>query len=224
VATRSLHSDDGAWIPHHLAPVLAALRFLQPSSNHSGLSLSSRQDEGPEQFLPALRYCLLPHATLLNIRPTPPRGPCEDSRRPLFPSSPCVLDGFRSRWYQSGVNIILIFAGHHRLPTASQIQSVAEGGPGLPPIRRFDEAPVPSLATACARSSPHPPRPPRALRLPRPFRCPLLSKPSCAFSPVGGGSRVFTTSRDYVGTSLGTARPITEAVGKVYGGSCGQKG
>ena len=29
----------------------------------------------------------------------------------------------RSRWCQSGVNIILIFAGHPRPPTASQIQS-----------------------------------------------------------------------------------------------------
>ena len=48
-----------------------------------------------------------------------------------------------SRWCQSGVNIILIFAGHPRPSVASHIQSVAEGGPGLPPIRRFDEAPVP---------------------------------------------------------------------------------
>ena len=120
-----------------------------------------------------------------------------------------------SRWCQSGVNIILIFAGHHRPPAASQIQSVEEGGPALPPIRRFDEVPVPSLATACARSSPHPRRPPRALRLPRPSRSPLLSKLSCAFSPVGSDSRVFTVSWDYVEASLGTARPITPAVDKV---------
>src|SRR5215204_1106704 len=65
---------------------------------------------------------------------------------------------------------------------------------------------------------------PRALRLPRPSRCPLPSKPSCAFSPLGSSSRVFTTSRDYVEASVGTARPITQAVGKVQGGSCGQKG
>jgi hypothetical protein len=130
----------------------------------------------------------------------------------------------RSRWCQSGVNIILIFAGHPRPSAASQIQSVEVGGPGLPPIRAFDEAPVPSLATACARRSPRPRRPPRALRLPRPSRCPLLPKPSCAFSPVGGDSSVFTVSWDYVEASLGTARPITKAVGKVQGGSCGQKG
>jgi hypothetical protein len=221
VATGRLQSVDGAWISHHLAPVLAALRFLQPLSNHSGLASSSRQDEGPEQFLSARSYCLSPHATLLNIRPTPPRGPCEDSRRPLFPSSPCVLDGFRSRWCQTGVHIILIFAGHHRPPAASQMQSVEEGEAGLPPIRRFDEAPLASVVTACAWWSPRPHRPPRALRLPPPFRCPLLSKPSCAFSPVGSGSRVFTVHWDYVETPMGTARPITPTVDKVQGGSCG---
>jgi hypothetical protein len=43
----------------------------------------------------------------------------------------------------------------------------------------------------------------------------LAYKPSCAFSPVGGGSRVFTVRWDYVETSLGTARPITQAVDKV---------
>lgn len=63
--------------------------------------------------------------------------------------------------------------------------------------------------------------PPRGLHLPAPFRCPLLSKLSCAFSPVGGGSRVFTVRLDYVETPLGTARPITQAVDKVQGGSCG---
>jgi hypothetical protein len=130
----------------------------------------------------------------------------------------------RSRWCQSGVNFILIFAGHRRPPPASQIQSVEAGGPGLPSIRRFDEAPVPSVVTVCARRSPRPRRPPRALRLPRPSRCPLLPKPSCIFSPEGGGSRVFTVSWDYVEASLGTARPITQAVDKVQGGSCGQKG
>ena len=56
---------------------------------------------------------------------------------------------------------------------------------------------------------------------PPPFRCPLLSKLSCVFSPVGGGSRVFTVRLDYVETPLGTARPITQAVDKVQGGSCG---
>src|SRR5215218_8087429 len=98
----------------------------------------------------------------------------------------------RSRGYQSRINFILIVAGHHRQPAASQIQSVEEGGPALPSIRRFDEAPVPSVVTACSRSSSHPCRPPRALRLPRPSRCPLLLEPSRAFSTLGGGSRVFT--------------------------------
>src|SRR5215211_6950749 len=118
----------------------------------------------------------------------------------------------RSRWYQSGINFILIFAGHHRPPAASQIQSVEEGGPSLPSIRRFYEAPFPSVVTACARSLPPPRRPPRVLRLPRPSRCPLLPKSSFAFRPAGGGSRVFTVSWDYVQASLGTARPITPAV------------
>jgi hypothetical protein len=54
--------------------------------------------------------------------------------------------------------------------------------------------------------------------------CPLLPTPSCASSPVSGGSRVFTVHWDYVETPLGTARPITQAVGKIQGGSCGQKG
>jgi hypothetical protein len=127
----------------------------------------------------------------------------------------------RSRWYQSGINFILIFAGYHRPPAASQIQSVEEGGPGLPSIRPFDEAPVHSDVTACAWWSPRPRRPPRGLRLPPPFRCPLLPKLSCAFSRVGGGSRVLIVRWDYVETPLGTARPITQAVDKVQGGSCG---
>jgi hypothetical protein len=118
----------------------------------------------------------------------------------------------RSRWYQSGINFIPIFAGHHRPPAASQTQSVEEGGPSLLAIRRFDEAPFPSVVTACARSLPPPRRPPRVLRLPRPSRCPLLPKSSFAFRPAGGGSRVFTVSWDYVQASLGTARPITPAV------------
>jgi hypothetical protein len=144
--------------------------------------------------------------------------------RASFPCFAPRCTVLRSQWCQSGVNVILLFAGHHRSPAASQIQSVEEGGPGLPPIRRFDEAPVPSVVTACARWSPRSRRPPRVLRLPRPSRCPLLPKPSCAFSPLGGGSRVFTVSWDYAEASLGTARPITKAVGKVQGGSCGQKG
>src|SRR5215211_7433172 len=69
-----------------------------------------------------------------------------------------------------------------------------------------------------------PRRPPRVLRLPRPSRCPLPPRPSCAFSPLGGGSRVFAVSWYYVEASLGTARPITQAVDKVEGDSCGQKG
>jgi hypothetical protein len=121
----------------------------------------------------------------------------------------CVPGGIRV------VSSVLIFAGHHRPPAASQIQPVEEGGPALPSIRRCDEAPVPSVVTACAWSSPCPRRPPCALRLPQPFRCPLLSKLSCALSPVGGGSRVFTVRWDYVETPLGTARPITPAVDKV---------
>src|SRR5919107_4399672 len=125
----------------------------------------------------------------------------------------------RSRWYQSGINFILIVAGHPRPPAASQIQSVEEGGPALPSIRRFDEAPLASVVTACSRSSSHPCRPPRALRLPRPSRCPLLLEPSCAFLRLGGGSRVFNVGWDYVEASLGTARPITQAVDKVQGGS-----
>ncbi len=38
------------------------------------------------------------------------------------------------------------------------------------------------------------------------------------------GSRVFTTGGDYVEASLGTASPIMQDVGKVQGGSRGQKG
>ena len=130
-------------------------------------------------------------------------------------SFPCLAECctvLRCRWYQSGINFILIFAGHHRPPAASQIQSAEEGGPSLPSIRRFDEAPFPSVVTACARSLPPPRRPPRVLRLPRASRCPLLPKSSFAFRPAGGGSRVFTVSWDYVQASLGTARPITPAV------------
>jgi hypothetical protein len=37
-------------------------------------------------------------------------------------------------------------------------------------------------------------------------------------------SRVFTVSWDYVEAPQGTARPIIQAVDKVQGGSCGQKG
>jgi hypothetical protein len=106
---------------------------------------------------------------------------------PKLVSFPCLATCctvLRSRWCQSGISIILIFAGHPRPPAASQTQSVEEGGLGLPSIRRFDEAPFPSVVTACAWWSPRPHRPPRALLLPPPFRCPLLSKLSCAFSPV----------------------------------------
>jgi hypothetical protein len=115
----------------------------------------------------------------------------------------------RFRWYQSGINIILTFAGHHRPPAASQIQSVEEGGPALPSIRYFDEGPVPSAVTACARWVPSSTSTSSRLTPPRPSECPLPSKQRCAFSPVGGGSRVFIVRWDYVETPLGTARPIT---------------
>jgi hypothetical protein len=52
---------------------------------------------------------------------------------------------------------------------------ICEEGPGLPSIRHFDEVPVPSLVTACARWSPRPRRPPRALR--------LLDRPGVLYHP-----------------------------------------
>jgi hypothetical protein len=110
----------------------------------------------------------------------------------------------RSRWCQSGVNVTLIFAGHRRPRQPGRFDLWKKEG-------RCPGSPRPSMKQWSFR----PRQPPRGLRLPRPSRCPLPPEPSCAFSPLGGGSRVFAVSWDYVETSLGTARPITQAVGKV---------
>src|SRR5829696_9487371 len=62
------------------------------------------------------------------------------------------------------------------------------------------------------------------MRTPPPSWCPLPPKPSCAFSPLDSSSRVCTVGWDYVEAPQGTARQSTQTVGKVQGGSRGQKG
>jgi hypothetical protein len=122
----------------------ADVLLTKPPTRTSGASYFHeicRENEEPTSGLEPL-YCslrVMPQALQALAQGCKPR-----ISKPIpLPSLARRCTVLHSRWCQSGVNIILIFAGHPRPPVASQIQSVAEGGPGLPPIRRFDEAPVP---------------------------------------------------------------------------------
>ena len=129
----------------------------------------------------------------------------------------------RSRWYQGGIDFILIFAGHHRSPAPSQIQSVEEREPALPSIQRFDEAPVPSLVTTCTLSSPDPRRAPRILQPSSTVQVSSTTHAELRILSCGWQfESVHSVSWDYLEAPPGIARPITPAVDKVEGDSSGQ--